>query len=1475
MLTIQTLTKKTLETIIQEHFSNFGYINCSHLLESLKFIGFYYATCSGLSIALEDLKTPEDKDIVLNNLEDLLENVSCEWSEGLVTDTERFQQVLASWTDATEFLKHRIIEYYKKFEPTNSLYIMAFSGARGNISQVRQVIGMRGLMSDQSGKVISLPIQANFREGLSSIDYIVSSYGARKGIVDTALKTADAGYLTRRLVYVARDMVIRNLDCKTKSGILTQLNNETNLDDLIGKTLISCISLPDLNWDYSLEGETITEAFCNYLLKRYQKKTNIETNNLKDLAFFIKIRTILTCSNICQQCYGWDLAKRGKIQLGDAIGIIAAQSIGEPGTQLTMRTFHTGGVFTSKLLEKIVTPFAGKLMFPNFILGTYVRSLDGKKGLRLEKPQNFPITDWKGNTKFISLEKDSFLYISSSGFLKKNHAIGEFPKSTILLPIKKRKSIQSFLGGEIKIQKKNLFWVFSGKIFDFFQIPYCTYPKNLSSKKSFGKFFFSLPFQGIIKNILKDSLIIYYPLSNEKKELESFKSKATKSIMDYFMSSSFSNILNYKKELNIFKNFPFNLDENENFFNDIFYNINNFKDDYERNIDLNNTLYNFNIFNENINNKILATKTKTETNNISKNEISDSSINRLYFFFKFSDKKNYSLQSKILNNLELKQYFEIDFDSIFSNDSQNKLFMSILLNYYLELSYLYKRLKIEEFSRVLIFTLFFKLCYSLPQQDKYDLKKSEISFDYILQKKNYLIRNFFFSKNYQYIDKYSILGTSNFFSKDNFAISGYKLTKTENGKIVYYYLTTEDIWTLFPDQFSEKILFTQKLNEEILLRGQLLNSTLQALQSGRVLQKDGFRFLFQKALAIFLPFNTPIAYKNNGFIEKDSTVATLFIYSQKASDIVQGLPRIERIFENRKRKQANFENPSIYSGTGIILKNYSFRYYKSYFLNYPLDDFRFFWYLLGYEEIHELYNSLNFLKDKKKSNLLSTAKVKRHYFNVDIQRNYDKQNIFVPTLFERFFSIDCLYKSKNQNKLKKKNFQFLPYRGISVVDMIKMQITSNGLITNEYDLKEREQKLKEEKLSKKEIEKILKKQSEFSFGKKFVKACLQKEITFLPSTISFINFENIIKIKKVVKINFYEEALDLSDDLEDLEDDFKDIEKNGRDYHILEILDSNRNLIYLFPKKAQALSNSIYNFNSTNSLSLNTRTLPNKIKNFEESIYSIGVNLYSVYGNIIGAFKLCKKLQLMLLNTIQGIYKSQGVKIANIHLELILKKMFKYCMVFKNDNKNLQFDKMPFLLPYIKHDFNTLQKLSRSLEKQRQKPLLYFPTMYSITKVGTCNGDFLSRAAFQETKRMLQEAALNGTLSWSRSLKDSIIIGRKIPSGSAFTLKSRGLDLILHPQFKKNKNILVKQDLNIIENSNVTISKNQDFNFSFNKIFSFLREEISLEQLNLLYDKDTLDKFTEKRLQMIQFLENTTESLSKYSSKSLSSLDNI
>jgi hypothetical protein len=559
MLITRTVTKKILETIVHETFSKYGSLASSSLLDSLKLLGFYYATTAGVSINIEDLKTPDIKKDIIKKANAEIVDISEQWQQGFVSDTERFQSIIDSWNVATESLKDRIVDYYQIFDPANNLYIMAFSGARGNMSQVRQLVGMRGLMSDQEGKIIDLPIQANFREGLSSIDYIISSYGARKGIVDTALKTADSGYLTRRLIYIAQDLIIREVDCKTKSGLIVLLNKKTNTKNIVGRNLINARRLKypyDTIYDENviLVGEFLNE------LKQFSP-------------LVLNVRSSLTCKSngsICQQCYGWDLAQEKLISLGEVVGIIAAQSIGEPGTQLTMRTFHTGGIFTSETVKQIGSPFSGKIIIPSSLKTISYRTSHGTMVLKLQQEATLTIINWKGVQKNVFLDIGSYLYIKSSSFIKKGQIIAEYSTQASIPGSRRLKPIYTSMAGEIRFenllvrkikipndkstvkvnQDDGVLWIASGKLFSVPKEIKYLFPQTLKKTKPFAKLKLVTPYQGIA--ILKDETItivnqktqIVLDLVNLKKVLQNCSLRFSPTIKNYQYVDEFT-VLSY------------------------------------------------------------------------------------------------------------------------------------------------------------------------------------------------------------------------------------------------------------------------------------------------------------------------------------------------------------------------------------------------------------------------------------------------------------------------------------------------------------------------------------------------------------------------------------------------------------------------------------------------------------------------------------------------------------------------------------------------------------------------------------------------------------------------------------------------------------------------------------------------------------------------------------------------------------------
>ncbi|MBC7473791.1 MAG: DNA-directed RNA polymerase subunit beta' [Candidatus Sericytochromatia bacterium] len=371
--------KHVLEEIISECFLDNGNIKTSELANSLKELGFHYSTMAGISIAIDDMIVPEEKKDILRRSEKEIERSQKLYQKGQITAVERYAKIIDTWSQATNEVIARITEDYDKL---NSVFMMAFSGARGNISQVRQLVGMRGLMSDPSGKTIDLPIKSNFKEGLNVTEYVISCYGARKGLVDTALRTADSGYLTRRLADVAQDVIITDEDCGTDNFIL--FRDIWDGDKLIvglekrlaGRTSAEDIFYPKKNANDASE-EAMLIVCKNQMINPAQAKdiirVGVTESTLKEAEFdkkmtiipgvkIVKLRSPLGCQNkygVCRACYGWSLTSKRLVDIGEAVGIIAAQSIGEPGTQLTMRTFHTGGVFEGANRIKVKANHSG------------------------------------------------------------------------------------------------------------------------------------------------------------------------------------------------------------------------------------------------------------------------------------------------------------------------------------------------------------------------------------------------------------------------------------------------------------------------------------------------------------------------------------------------------------------------------------------------------------------------------------------------------------------------------------------------------------------------------------------------------------------------------------------------------------------------------------------------------------------------------------------------------------------------------------------------------------------------------------------------------------------------------------------------------------------------------------------------------------------------------------------------------------
>jgi DNA-directed RNA polymerase subunit beta' len=328
-----SMKKENLRQIIAECFKEYGRVKTAELADEIKRLGFSFATKAGVTIAISDVKVPPEKQEALARADAKIAELEEQYRDGLITDNEKYQQTVDAWNEATD----QVTKYVERaLDPYGSIYTIAKSGAtKAKFQQIRQLSGMRGLMASPSGKIIDVPIRGNFREGLSVLEYFISSHGARKGLADTALRTAESGYLTRRLIDVAQDVIVSEEDCGTTEGILiTDADSKDMMlpdmrSRLLGRILLEAIP----GFEEIEPGDEITEEMADRIVEAGVTA--------------VRVRSVLGClahRGICRKCYGRDLAANGLVRLGAAAGIIAAQSIGEPGTQLTMRTFHTGGI---------------------------------------------------------------------------------------------------------------------------------------------------------------------------------------------------------------------------------------------------------------------------------------------------------------------------------------------------------------------------------------------------------------------------------------------------------------------------------------------------------------------------------------------------------------------------------------------------------------------------------------------------------------------------------------------------------------------------------------------------------------------------------------------------------------------------------------------------------------------------------------------------------------------------------------------------------------------------------------------------------------------------------------------------------------------------------------------------------------------------------------------------------------------------
>ena len=383
--------KKTMGNIIERVIRTHGLTESAEVIDYIKALGFKYSTLAGITFSMSDVQVPEAKKGLLKEADSKIENIRKQYARGLITNDERYSEVIKVWENTTNKVSDAMEE---NFDELNPIYMMVKSGARGNMSQLRQIAGMRGLMASTTGKAVEIPIKSSFAEGLDALEYFISAHGARKGLSDTALRTADSGYLTRRLVDVSQDIIVREHDCGTEDGIVVydikdgQQVIEKMQERLLGRFVVEDVYDPETKELIVDTNTMITEKIADKIVSAGIEK--------------LKVRSVLGCRSkhgVCQKCYGMGLARRDLVSIGEAIGIIAAQSIGEPGTQLTMRTIHSGGVAgvadITQGLPRVEELFEARK--PKGL--AIITEIDGKVKIKETKKKKEVIVTGKDNSK--------------------------------------------------------------------------------------------------------------------------------------------------------------------------------------------------------------------------------------------------------------------------------------------------------------------------------------------------------------------------------------------------------------------------------------------------------------------------------------------------------------------------------------------------------------------------------------------------------------------------------------------------------------------------------------------------------------------------------------------------------------------------------------------------------------------------------------------------------------------------------------------------------------------------------------------------------------------------------------------------------------------------------------------------------------------------------------------------------------------
>ena len=1372
--------KKQLRHLLAWSFTNYDSMQACALADELKYLGFQYASQAGISISIEDLKIPFVKNLMLEKANQEIINAEKIYLKGKITDVERFQKIIDTWSLTSESLKEQVIYYFKNYDPLNSVYIMAFSGARGNLSQVRQLVGMRGLMADPSGQIMNLPIKKNFREGLTITDYLMSGYGARKGIVDTALKTANSGYLTRRLIDVGQDILIREKDCFTTHSFLIAAAQDDSktlsviYEKILGRVLSKSIFDPETKDLIVQSNVQITPK----LIEKFKEK------NIRE--FYI--RSPLTCNlyrAICQKCYGWDLANENLVDIGEAIGILAGQSIGEPGTQLTMRTFHTGGIFTSEARQQIISPVNGIIKFYKALKTVLLRTNRGEDVLITKNSGSIVLIPKDETHKLIQIEvlRNTILFPKNNQYILKDTVIGEL--------LNKNR--------QIKTEVKPILSDNCGEIF----MPRFKKKVNLLNNNKLIWILF-----GQLYNSPKNSFINFY--SDYKLNCHSYIFR-TKIINHYIGSVEFMNhksnlyqrLLRIRNNKYSLINSKFQRLQNPIKHKNYLLNLNNLK--YLLKVQIKNSKFYLQLVKNQKIGTLVTKMFRTLTGGINyydhqntlKYTQTNQSIPYLYRNDLTTKYKSLVFHRTIVwlseeihkvncePNILLVEHgdfiskgFELIPD-LFSKTSgivtiRQKANLVQTISIKGGLVYEGKRFKDTSkklyypgellFSTIPIKKLSFCEHRTGKNMDQLLVRPVEIyefpqsNFDQIVTQNN-------FNQNsnlkleckvtYTYSSNQILKGTKNFnlisnvlnFQSNQFLNQSTKIKLFNNQKTKFLdfqiseklslnnyilpnlrYKDLQSCFLLQPNQFVDRYTtlgYLEALTLNLLKIVKFKVKTKEVKQILLISNKDCFTVKRDR-------FPTK---KLNDFIIDSRNVnetGKIIIINDKFLTLQKGRPYF---FPNCKNDEVSYKTNLQYKTVATNRIQQRFQIDRAISLNY---------YDITKLSLKRTVGLKEFLKTK--------IPIQTEFSKLFLKKNGKLYSSLIPQFFKKF-SIGNI-----TNNLKcKKIIQPKESNNLGLGKMNRtLLMQSSELVKNQYKTS-----------TNLDYQLVLIKFLEYPFHK------ATKAIGLYSVTEDY--FEQDVNSVFCKNSEFIEDGETIG--LLNLEKEITGDIVQGLP-RIEEILEARKkNLIVrrmptsqkkgLLIQKTSLDPNFEFRKLGT-SIQENEKINPHKLLKVYFNYYGFikifvcdrteKIKYNRLIQNYEGSYKSFKKVQSFILNSVQSVYQSQGVSINDKHLEVIIKQMTTKVVIIDEGNT-------PLLRREV-IDLYHIQYMNQIVQIQGKQAACYVPLLFGITKAALNNPSFISAASFQETTRVLTKAAIEGRIDWLRGLKENIIIGHLIPAGT-------------------------------------------------------------------------------------------------------------